>query len=576
MRELGTAFQNLMPERRHLVSDLIAGLTFAVVNVPQAMGHALLATVNPVLGIYTLIVAAPVAALSTSSVFMNVSTTAALSVAAGADLAGVPDGERAEALAVLVLLVGGIQLAAGLFRLGFLVRFVSNAVMTGFLNGVAALIVLGQLGHLTGFASGYSNQLARALDLLLHLGEINVPATVIGGLGLGGIALLLATRLRKFAFIIAIAAATALLALLALLTRPGAGTALDWGAVQTVSDLGRIPREWPELTIPSPALMLSTLLPALSVAIVGLIQGAGVSQGTPNPGGRYPDVSRDFLGQGAANIAAGLIGGIPAGGSISGTVLVMSAGAKSRWTNIFAGLFVALIVLAAAPLVEMVPMPGLAALLIVAGFQGLRVEAAIDVWRAGKLHAAAMIATFAATLLVPLQDAVLIGMALSILLHVFHEANRVAITQIVPVRGGLPEERPAPEVVPSNELTILQVNGSLFFAGAKYLEEKLPQPDQTSGAVVAIGLRGQTEAGSTFMSVLQRYAQALHSRDSKLMLVGVDPALLDQLARTGVLALIGEENVFAATPQLGGAMNKAIADAHAWLGRQPGGPGLGP
>ena len=162
MKELGTTFQNLMPERRDLVSDLMAGLTFAVVNVPQAMGHALLATVNPVLGIYTLMVAAPVAALSTSSVFMNVSTTAALSVAAGTDLAGVPDSERAEALAVLVLLVGGIQLAAGLFRSGFLLRFVSNAVMTGFLNGVAALIVLGQLGHLTGFASAYSNQVARA------------------------------------------------------------------------------------------------------------------------------------------------------------------------------------------------------------------------------------------------------------------------------------------------------------------------------------------------------------------------------------------------------------------------------
>ena len=573
MKELGTTFQNLMPERRNLVSDLMAGLTFAVVNVPQAMGHALLATVNPVLGIYTLMVAAPVAALSTSSVFMNVSTTAALSVAAGADLAGVPDSERAEALAVLVLLVGGIQLAAGLFRLGFLLRFVSNAVMTGFLNGVAALIVLGQLGHLTGFASAYSNQVARALDLFLHLGQINVQATVIGILALGGIALLLGTRLRKFAFIVAIAASTALLALL---TLPGALSAWGFGAVGTVGDLGAIPREWPELSIPSPALVLTTLLPALSVAIVGLIQGAGVSQSAPNPDGKYPDVSRDFLGQGAANIAASLIGGIPAGGSISGTVLVVSAGAKSRWANIFAGLFVALIVLAAAPLVEMVPMPALAALLIVAGFQGLRVEAAIDVWRAGKLHAAAMIATFAATLIVPLQDAVLIGMALSILLHVFHEANRVAITQIVPVSGGLPEERPAPEVLPSNELTILQVNGSLFFAGAKYLEEKLPQPEQTSGAVVAIGLRGQTEAGSTFMSVLQRYARALHARDSKLMLVGVEPALVEQLARTGVLALIGEDNVFAATPQLGGAMNKAIANAHAWLGRQPGGARLGP
>ena len=198
-------------------------------------------------------------------------------------------------------------------------------------------------------------------------------ATVIGILALGGIALLLGTRLRKFAFIVAIAASTALLALL---TLPGTLSAWGFGAVGTVGDLGAISREWPELSISSPALVLTTLLPALSVAIVGLMQGAGVSQSAPNPDGKYPDVSRDFLGQGAANIAASLIGGIPAGGSISGTVLVVSAGAKSRWANIFAGLFVALIVLAAAPLVEMVPMPALAALLIVAGFQGLRVEAA--------------------------------------------------------------------------------------------------------------------------------------------------------------------------------------------------------
>ena len=81
---------------------------------------------------------------------------------------------------------------------------------------------------------------------------------------------------------------------------------------------------------------------ALSIAIIGLVQGAGVSQGTPNPDGRYPDVSRDFLGQGAANMATSLVGGIPAGGSVSGTALIMGAGARSRWGNIFVGLFVAL------------------------------------------------------------------------------------------------------------------------------------------------------------------------------------------------------------------------------------------
>ena len=572
MEQLASIAQNLKLERRNLSSDLIAGLTFAVVNVPQAMAHALLASVSPVLGIYSLMVAVPIGAIFTSSVYMNVSTTAALSVAAGDGLAGIPDSQRIEALAALVLLVGGIQLLAGLFRLGFLVRFVSNAVMTGFLNGVAVLIILGQLGHLTGFNSAYSNQVARALDLFLHLGQINVQATIIGLLTLGGIALLLVTPLRKFAFIIALAVASALLVLL---TLPALFTAADFDAVQTVGEIARIPRMWPDLVIPRPSLFFSMLLPAFSVALIGLIQGAGVSQGTPNPDGKYPDVSRDFLGQGASNIATSIVGGIPAGGSISGTVLIMSAGAKSRWTNIFGGLFVAVIVFAAAPLVELVPMPGLAALLIVAGFQGLRIEQAIVVWNTGKLTAIVMIMTFVATLVVPLRDAVLVGMAFSILLHVFREANKVVITQILPVAGGLPEEGPVPKLLPSNELTMLQVYGNLFFAGAKYVEEMLPAVGQTTHAVVALSLRGKPETGSTFISVLQHYAQDLQAHNSKLMLVGVDSALRDQLARTGVLKLIGEENVFLATPQFGGAMNKAAVAAYAWLGQPAGGPVVG-
>ena len=129
-------------------------------------------------------VAVPIGAIFTSSVFMNVSTTSALSVAAGAGLADTPASQKLEALAVLVLLVGVIQLLAGVFRLGFLVRFVSNAVMTGFLNGVAVLIILGQLGDLTGFDSRFSNRVAQTLELLLHPGQIDIPATIIGVLTL--------------------------------------------------------------------------------------------------------------------------------------------------------------------------------------------------------------------------------------------------------------------------------------------------------------------------------------------------------------------------------------------------------
>jgi len=562
MQQIGTVAQQLKPERRNWAADLIAGLTFAVVNVPQAMGHALLASVNPVLGIYTLMIAVPIGAIFTSSVFMNVSTTSALSVAAGAGLADIFGDRRTEALAALVLLVGVIQLIAGLFRLGFLVRFVSNAVMTGFLNGVAVLIILGQLGDLTGYYSAYANSVTRALDLLLHLGQVHIPTTLIGLLTLGSISALLVTRLRRFAFIMAISAATILLAIL---TQPALASGAGFGAVQTVGVVATIPRMLPQPILPQPDLLLAMLLPAFSVALIGLIQGAGVSQGTPNPDGRYPDVSRDFLGQGAANFATAFVGGLPAGGSISGTALVMGAGAQSRWANLCVGVFVALIVLLAAPLVELVPMPSLAALLIVAGFQGLRVPQAMTIWNTGKVSAAVMIVTFVATLLVPLQYAVLLGMVLSILLHVFRQSNKVFVRQWVLQPEGFPVEQEAPRQLPSRRLTLLHIYGSLFFAAAKNLEEMLPQAEGSTHAVAAISLRGKSEIGSTFITVLQRYAQTLQANNSKLMLVGVDEAVRNQLAKTGTLALIGEENIFVATTQLGVALNQAVAAANAWL-----------
>ena len=262
------------------------------------------------------------------------------------------------------------------------------------------------------------------------------------------------------------------------------------------------------------------LLPTFSVAIIGLIQGAGVSQGTPNPNGKFPNVSRDFFGQGAANLATSFVGGLPAGGSISGTVLIMGAGAKSRWTNIFAGLFVALVVLLFAPLVKRVPMPALAALLIVAGFQGLRIPQAVAAWKTGRITAAVMVLTFVATLFISLQFAVLLGVALSIVLHVVRASSKVKVTEWMLQPNGFPIERGAPKQAPSNQFTLLNVYGSLFFAAASNVEEMLPKVDESDRAVVAIIVRGEPEVGSTFMNVIRRYAESLRARNGRLMLVG--------------------------------------------------------
>ncbi len=560
--------RSLAPARGDLKPDLVAGLTFAVVAVPQAMGHALLATVNPVMGIFTLMIAVPVAAVTTGSVFMNVSTTAALSVAAGAELGAVDPGNRLAALAALVLLVGVIQLVAGLLRAGSILRFVSDPVMTGFLNGVAVLIILGQLGELTGYRSAFPNAVARALDLLLRIHRIDVRTSVIGGIALGAIVLLLRSRLSKFAFVIAIGIATALLAVLSL---PALDPGQAWHSVRIVRDVSSIPRSLPGLSLPQPSMLLTMLLPALSVAIIGLVQGAGVSQAYPNPDGRFPDVSRDFLGQGAANLATGLVGGLPAGGSISGTALILGAGARSRWTNVFGGAFVAAIVLVAAPLAEMVPMPALAALLIVAGYQGLRIEQAFTAWRTGRGPAAAMTLTFLATLFLPLHFAVLLGVAFTIVLHVFKESGRTDVQEIVLVPEGMPEIRPAPREARSGEVTVLVVNGSLFFAAAKSVGDMLPSVEGSSRAAVVLALRGKTDLGSTFIAVLLRYARSLQARGGLLLLAGVEPAARDQLARTGALTVIGDENVFLATEQLGASVNAATAAARAWLEHVPAG-----
>jgi SulP family sulfate permease len=571
-KKLKNKIRALKPRKSNLQSDLIAGLTFAVVNVPQSMAHALLATVNPVFGIYTLMVALPVGAVFASSVYMNVSTTGALSVAAGAGLAGIPAEQKALALVTLVFLAGLIQLLAGIFKLGFIVRFISNSVMTGFLNGVAVLIILGQLGDLTGYKSTFSNSVARTLDLLLRLGRIDFHTTIIGLLTLAVIIFLLRSAWGKYAFIVAIVSSTILLAVLSL---PGLFTGEGWQAVKTVGDIATIPRSLPGLSLPNPGMIGLLILPAFSVAVIGLIQGAGVSESFPNPDGKFPDVSRDFLGQGAANIATSFAGGIPAGGSISGTNLIMGAGSRSRWANIFAGFLVVIVVLLIAPLVEFVPMPALAALLIVAGFQGLRIEAAKTVWQTSKVSITVMLITFIFTLFIPLHYAVLIGIAFSIVLHVIGQSNKIFVTEWVLFPGGLPEERPAPQYIPSNQLTLLQVYGSLFFAAAKNFEDLLPAVDKAERSVVAIGLRGKTELSSTFINVLERYALSLKEQNSKLMLVGIDQAVYDQLQRTGVLNTIGEDNIFFATRQLGEAINQAAAAAYAWLGQNPAGQAIG-
>src|SRR5512139_1221302 len=534
-----------------ITTDLIAGLTASIPSVPDAMASGVLAGVNPLYGLYGLMIGTPIAALFTGSAFMSVVTTSAMCITIGATMVNYPAEQQMPALVTVALVIGIVQLIAGLLKLGFLVRFVSNAVMTGFLSGLGVLIVLSQLGDLTGYDSEYTNKVMQALDLLRHLGQIDIPTTFVG---VTAIILILAfdrTRLNKFSMLLALL----LVALLPVI--------FGWGSVLLVGDTADIPAGFPRPVLPAPLWNLDLISVGIAVAIIGMVQGAGISLGYPNPDGKYPDVSRDFIGQGVANTAISFFQGVPVGGSLSSTALVVSAGAKTRLANIFVGLFAIVAVMLFAPLIELLPMAGLAAILVVAGVQSIKLPRIESVWKTGAASRAIMIFTFLTTLVVPVQVAVFLGVLLSFLMYVYRSAEKVEIMEIVPLGDGRYEERPAPKQLLPQHVTVLSPQGSLFFAGAAEFEEDLPAVSEQN--VVLLRLRGRDEVGSTFMRVIQRYAQNLKECQGKLILVGVSEPVRHQLDKTGLLAELGEENVYHQTSILGDSTRQAYQDATTWL-----------
>jgi SulP family sulfate permease len=549
-------------DRKNLGADFLSGLITGIASIPDSMASALLAGISPLTGLYAMIVATPVGALFTSSQMMHVSTTSALSLAVADSLVGVPAAAKLQTVFVLALLVGVIQLSMGLLKMGFLVRFVPHSVMTGFLNGVGVLIVVGQLADFTGYRSPYANPFSRVLDTALNVHNIVLPIVIVGVAYV--LLLVLLGRTRRFsqwAMVLAMGGASALAALAA------------FDVVPLVGDVTSVPRALPGFSLPIFALIPDLIVPAFAMSVIGLVQGAGISQGYPNPDGKFPDPSGDFRGQGAANLATSFFQGMPVGGSLSGTALIVKAGARSRWANFLSGVLIAVIVLLLADVVKRIATPALAGLLIVVGFQTIKPTAIKTVWQTGRVPRAVMLITLAGTLMMPLQYAVLLGVATAILLYLFQGATRIRLVELVPVKGAFPREQPVSRQLASRRVTALYPYGNLFYAAAKTLEENLPAADAARQAVVIFLLRGYDEFGSTMIGVLDRYTRTIQGNGGKLMLAGVSEDVLAQLERTGLLRLIGRENVFLAQPQWGAAANQALEAAQAWLEAldQPGG-----
>ena len=537
-----------------LRSDAVAGLVLGVQSVPDGLATGLLAGVNPLAGLYGYLVGTAGGALFTSSTFMAVQGTGAMAILI-ADVPAISDSTTPDrTLVTLAVLTGAVMLAAGAFRLGSVLRFVSNAVMVGFINAVGVNIILGQLENLTGYRAEGANRLIRAVNTLIHPGSLDGPSIAVGLGTIGLILLLERTRLGSLSLVVAVIATSA------------AAHLTGWGDIATLADLGVVADSLPTLEWPLARQIPVLIIPAVSLAFVGLVQGAGVSANFPNPDGTYPDASRDFIGQGAANVASGLFGGMPVGGSVSGSALNKEAGARSRASLLFASAVMAVVIVVFGQAVGSIAMPSLAGLLMLIGYRTIKPADLASVWRIGALQKAVVTVTFALTMVIPLQYAVLVGVGLSVVLHVVRQSNQVVVRRrIVDAAGDLIEVDP-PAELPPGEVVVLQPYGSLFFAAAPVFEAALPAVVPTStSSVVILRLRGRSDLGTTFMDVLLRYGQALAAVGSKLVIVSADEHIIDQLAVTGITDLIGTDNIYPGDERVGATIKRACADATAWI-----------
>jgi SulP family sulfate permease len=404
--------------------ETMAGLAGAIGSVPDGMATAVLAGANPMAGLYASVAGPAAGGILQSTTVMVIATTSAAAVTT-AEVMNADPTDPLRTLATLTILSGAFMLLATLAGFAKLMRFVSASVMAGFMFGVGLILILGQLADATGVQTSGGSTLEKALNTLRQWQSFSLPSMLTAAAAIAISITLGRGKLVAVAPLIAIVIPTTVLK-------------VTESQIATVSSAsGPIAVGLPPIVLPDPGLISPTLLAsALALTIVVLVQAAGVGVAYPNDDGTTNDVSRDFYAQGGSNIASGLVGGIPVGGSVGQTAFNVMAGGRTKWAVIISGLWMLLFVVALGPLLSEVPIPALSGLLILAGFGSLKPKALARTWHTSKASGAAALLTMIATLLVPIHIAVLFGVVLSLLLVGISSSRAAHVVALEPVAPG--------------------------------------------------------------------------------------------------------------------------------------------
>ena len=543
---------------RSTFKDLCSGFATALFSIPEGMAYATIAGVSPMYGLFSSIVPSIVNSLSTSTVLMISTVTSAIAISSKSvlDLAKIESSQVPSALFTLTFLIGAVMFLFGTFRLGKIVNFVSNAVMTGFVVGTSFLIIIGQLGHLVGFHVEGNNKFKELLSWASNWQQWDLITTAVG---VGSIFLLLIfqkiPKVKEASTILVLLIGSLLVAL------------FPSPSIELVSSLSKVPGHLPDFVLPDPALMPELALGAISIGMLALVQGAGISTAVRNPGDEENSFSKDFMAEGMGNIFGSFFQSMGTGGSLSRTGINVLAGAKSRFSGIFAGFWLILIIASFGKFIESIPIPLMSGILcVIAGKLILGRFGDIKLILSSSPESSfVMIITFVSSLFIPLQWTIFLGAGLSFLFYIYASSTNIRLTQLIRDEQGYFETQKSPIQITSNQVTILNYEGNCFFGEIPAIKHHMPPIKDVHNAVIIWRMSGCDDIHSTFLKWMKRFAEEFHAQGNRFILEGVEPHVMKVLEESKLLDVIGKENVFPAQPALLMALNHALDVAQKWI-----------
>ena len=515
--------------------DMVAALTVTPVAVPQAMAYALMAGVHPQYGIYACMLPVIMAALWGSCRFLAAGPTNATSIVllsamasttvGGILIADMPPSTQMTCVFAITLLCGLIQIVMGIARLGDLANFISQSVMQAFATGTALLIASSQIETVLGLPNSHTGGFfPQILVAARNIEHVNVWCILIAV-----ISILLVEVCRR----ISRRLPATLMALM------GAGLVAYFmdATGKGVPVVGAIPSAIPPISLlPLDMTVYRDLfMPALALALMGMVTSLSTGKQLAGMKGDRFDGSQELIGQGLGNVAAGFTSGIVGCGSFSRSALVVTSGASTRMATVFSGMLALPMLYLIAPLMSWLPMPALGGVLLTVCVRMVDVAGIRLCLSATRIDRVVLLVTFAATLLLSLEQAILLGILLSLILFVF----KLAHPRVYRLKANNPMLQHAPGPLP-DELGVFIIEGTLFFGAINELERRIYEETSNPVRVIVLHLARVFWLDAAAAHSLEQFVERCHKQRIPVILVVASDNVHDVLHRTGLLSYLGK------------------------------------